>query len=461
MGAAWRLTELGFNDWILYERNNSLGGLASSEVDESGFTWDLGGHVLFSHYDYFDRVMNLAINDDGWLNHKRESFIWFEDNFIPYPFQYSFSQCSPDIARDCLTGLIDAATNKNSESPKNYRDWITATFGRGIAKHFMEPYNEKVWACAPEYMDHKWIGERVAIPNLIDVIESKKKINTTWGPNNTFRFPAAGGTGSIWNSVVSKIDSLLIGKNQKISSKIRLETEVTALYTDRREMVIKSGPQRDLVQYEHVINTSPLDTFVGAICLGLPSQTRQLSSLFRHSTTHVIGIGLHGSPCDRLATKSWMYFHQIGIPFYRATVFSNYSAANTPDGCWSIMVEVSESHSKRVDSGQVVEKVIQSLISMGFIDGLDQVSSKYHKILDYGYPTPFIERANFLDGLLDDLVELGIYSRGRFGAWKYEVSNQDHSFMQGVEAVDAILYGRDEITVQHPEVANQIRRARQ
>lgn len=42
------------------------------------------------------------------------------------------------------------------------------------------------------------------------------------------------------------------------------------------------------------------------------------------------------------------------------------------------------------------------------------------------------------------ILNPSIYSRGRFGAWKYEVGNMDHSFMQRVEMVERILLGNEE-----------------
>jgi len=38
-----------------------------------------------------------------------------------------------------------------------------------------------------------------------------------------------------------------------------------------------------------------------------------------------------------------------------------------------------------------------------------------------GYPTPTLERDGVLKQVLPKLQEMGIYSRGRFGSWKYEV----------------------------------------
>ena len=72
--------------------------------------------------------------------------------------------------------------------------------------------------------------------------------------------------------------------------------------------------------------------------------------------------------------------------------------------------------------------------------------SRWHRRLEHGYPTPWLGRDEVLAEAEHALHAAGIYSRGRFGAWKYEVSNQDHSLMQGVEAVDHILSGEPERT---------------
>jgi hypothetical protein len=49
---------------------------------------------------------------------------------------------------------------------------------------------------------------------------------------------------------------------------------------------------------------------------------------------------------------------------------------------------------------------------------------------------------------------MDIWSRGRFGSWRYEVGNQDHSFMLGVEAVDNIVSGAVELTLNYPDFVN-------
>lgn len=70
LGAAYRLNELGYDDWAIYEKNAYVGGLAASFRDNRGFTWDTGGHVLFSHYEYVDRLENRLLGNEYLLHHR-------------------------------------------------------------------------------------------------------------------------------------------------------------------------------------------------------------------------------------------------------------------------------------------------------------------------------------------------------------------------------------------------------
>lgn len=109
---------------------------------------------------------------------------------------------------------------------------------------------------------------------------------------------------------------------------------------------------------------------------------------------------------------------------------------------------------KSVDEPNLLRDTIQGCINTNLISADAEIVSTYHRRFDHGYPTPSLERDGVLKQLLPKLQAKGIHSRGRFGSWKYEVGNQDHSFMLGVEAVDNILHGATELTLNYPDFVN-------
>ena len=200
-----------------------------------------------------------------------------------------------------------------------------------------------------------------------------------------------------------------------------------------------------------------------------PEETEicDLSSEFIYSSTHVVGIGLKGQPPEFLRDKTWMYLPDPDSPFYRITIFSKYSNDHTPDHTkyWSLMCECAEPMDDRKsgfplgnwDKDNVINETIAALVEYQFISENDVVS-KYHRRLDHGYPTPFKNREDILVKVIPWLESNNIFSRGRFGGWRYEVANQDHSFMQGVEIADRIVFGIPEITYLYANLVNSEKR---
>ncbi len=443
LGAAWRLQELGARDYLVLEAKSGPGGLSASDVDPAGFTWDVGGHVQFSHYRYYDALLDRALGD-AWLHHERESWVWIDGRFVPYPFQNNIHRLSPADRDRALAGLRRAAASRTGRSAENFKSWILETFGEELAELFLFPYNLKVWGYPLDSIGVQWMGDRVAVPDIARIqgnIE-RARDDLSWGPNRTFRFPERGGTGAIWNGVAALLDPR------------RLLYRARVVRVDSRARVVTLADGRQF-PYDSLVSSVPLGAFCG-ICDGLEPRTQQAVGTLLHSSCHVLGIGLRGPEPETLRTKCWMYFPEPASPYYRVTVFSNYSPHNVPEGegFWSLMAEVCETPRKPVDASRLREWCLDALAADRLLPPDSRVVSFWHRREEFGYPTPTVGRDEALSAVRTDLERRRIYSRGRFGAWKYEVSNQDHSCMQGVEVIDRLTGAGEEVTIDRPDVAN-------
>ena len=293
-----------------------------------------------------------------------------------------------------------------------------------------------MWAYDPGALDVGWMAERVAPVDVRRVVRNLvlRKDDVSWGPNSTFRFPLRGGTGAIWRAIASRLPADRLHFGRRIAG------------VDSRDRTIRFE-DGETVRYGHLISTMPLDVLLRS--LSDRSDLAPQAARFVHSSSHIVGIGLEGRTPEPLRTKCWMYFPEPHVPFYRCTVFSNYSPHNVPrpGSTWSLIAEVSESPDKIVDGSRVVNEVVAGLRACHLIGDADAIVSTWHTRVEYRLPDAVARpRRGAWRPSMPSSDSANIFSRGRFGAWKYEASNQDHSVMQGVEAVEHILHGARERT---------------
>ncbi len=433
LACARELDRLGHRNWLIVEREDHAGGLASSVVDPQGFTWDLGGHVVFSHFGEFDALLADVMGGEV-LSHERSSYVRFADRWVPYPFQHNLRYLPAPVAAECLDGLAQAS---GTEGVRDFGSWMEAVFGSGITRHFMRPYNRKVWATAPERMTSAWIAERVAV---IDYERAVRNLanghdDVGWGPNNRFVFPAFGGTGEIYRRLA-----------RRLSDRIRYRCEVVELDPGARVLRTADGECR---AYDALVSTMPLDLLIGALA-DCPVRVREAAAGLHHNSVYMVGVGYETALADE---RSWMYFPHDDAPFYRATNFAKYSPAHVPGAdvsryC-SYMTETAHSPARPERCDGLGERVEEALRVGGVIAGRPPVASIHVEDIPYAYPVPTLERDASLATIQPWLMQRAIYSRGRFGSWRYEIGNMDHAVKMGID-VARLLAGAGEEQLWRP-----------
>lgn len=415
IGAAVRLSQLG-EDYLLVDANEQVGGMATSVADDQGFTWDLGGHVLHSHFPEFDR----AIDASGvQLNSiRRNGWVWLGDGrLVPTPIQKNLEELPTDL--------------RPGAPAANLSEYYRNSFGESLYQQFFQPYTEKMWATPLECVDHAWTslrsgsGER-NVPSLglaRDFVQSEDR----------FPYPV-GGTGALWDGLYTK----LLDPNRVVLGARVVDVDLAA-----RVATLDDGRR---VSYEHCVSTAPILTAMQWAGLD--------SGLFRNrlvaSKVYAIGLGFRGRAPKTLGDKTWLYSPDVDVPWYRATMLSNYDQGNAGSGRWSVLCEVSTSAYRPMSLDRAAADTVSSIVHLGA--DLRDLVTVWQRVVPMGYPVPTTGRDDIIRRVDDLLMRHGVRSRGRFGGWRYESCNQDFSFVQGIQAVDSALFGAPEDVFWHPEL---------
>ena len=127
----------------------------------------------------------------------------------------------------------DAAGVHASHEPRNFEEFIYKVWGAGIAKHFAIPYNRKLWAVPLSEMETSWLGGRVPLPDLQEMIEGAlKPVPKPMGPNARFGYPLKGG-----------FQALIDGFLPHLRGELRLNTRITGISAKRRIATFENGRQ--------------------------------------------------------------------------------------------------------------------------------------------------------------------------------------------------------------------------
>ncbi len=461
-------------DSMLVEQAPTVGGWCRSFVDD-GFTFDYAGHIMFSNDPYVHELYRLLLGDNvHWQD--REAWIFSKGVYTRYPFQGALYGLPPAVIKECVVGAIEArfgkpvgkaAARPESTSdysgperrgmfepllnggtsagpgkvltyggpdrrrslgkgpPRNFKEFIYKVWGAGIAKHFAIPYNEKLWAVPLEEMETSWLGGRVPLPDLEEMIEGAlSPVPKPMGPNARFGYPLRGG-----------FQALMDGFLPHLRGELRLNTRVTGLSPLRRTATFGDGTK---VRYDHLISTMPLPRLIALAADEAPADIRAAARELRHVSVRCVNLAV-GRP--DITEKHWIYYPEDTV-FHRIFVQGNASPYCNRPGGFGFTCEITYSPSKPLpcDGDDLIRRCIDDAIAVGFIRADDPVWAANQVDLPVAYVVYDHGRAENVERIRAWLEQHDILLAGRYSEWEYY--NSDHAFIAGMKAARTVQ-GKD------------------
>jgi protoporphyrinogen oxidase len=405
----------------LFEAGPVAGGLCLSKTVD-GFTYDVaGGHILFSKDAHAMQWMkDEAGGDDAFVERDRNTKIRFEDRWVHYPFENGIGDLPKDANFDCLKGYVEAWHARKmtgSEAPADFKNWIRWRFGDGIADHFMDPYNEKIWKRPLEQITSDWVAGRVPDAPVEDVLRAAVGIRTEgYTHQSIFYYPKTGGFQGITDGLAGTLES-----------QIRLNTPVTSV---RRKGDGWSVNDED---FDVVVNTIAL-TYLPEIIEGLPDDVARAMRELEYNglVTYLVAMDREERP-----NLSWIYLPQKKQgPANRVTYMSNYSPGNAPEGKTSFLIEITTPGGQPFPGQELEHEMLQGLEVAGLLKR-DEILFTDRSQVNHAYVVFDHEYQRRRGLVLDWMESQGLNPLGRFGRFEYD--NSDQCVIKAREKAAAML----------------------
>lgn len=398
-------------DYLIVEKDSSLGGYARTHyVDD--YIWDYAGHFFHFKTDEFKSMFINSMDKNDYIIKNKNTYIYFEDKLIDYPFQMNIHELSKDKFIDCLYDLFNKQEKKVYT---NFLDMLYGKFGISITEMFLKPYNEKLYATDLTKLDKDAMGRFFPYANISEIINNMKNHSNT-SYNNTFMYPKKGAQ-VIVNKLCEKVDM----------NKVMLNTSVTSIDLNKKEVTLST---KEVISYDNLINTIPFNKFLSLLNI---QEYTNFSNELSYNKVLVFNLGF-----DKKSTYNntdWIYFPDKNINFYRAGFYDNILSTDK----LSMYIEIGYSKESIIDESTINKELsltLDNLKKCKIIDDTFKLVKYESIIMDPAYVHIDTLHDKLVKEIINDLETKNVYSVGRYGSWTY--SSMEDAMLQSKELVEKL-----------------------
>lgn len=304
---------------IILEKESQIGGLCRS-FDFKEVKHDIGPHILFSKNEAILKEIVSLIETNKL---RRSNKIFHKNRLIKYPFENDLASLDEDEKEYCLKEFIENPY-ENYEA-KNMLQFFLKTFGEGITRLYLQPYNEKIWKFDPSFMDTQMV-ERIPKPPREDIINSARGIVTEGYTHQLFfHYPKNGG-----------IQQLIEGYANLIKKKSKITSEVNIISIRKKDRYWFIETDKGTIKCNTLINCMPLQELFKY--LEAPKNIQMVLEKLNYNSIYIVPVLVKK---DNLGDNFALNFADKSVIFHRISKLNFLGKGYCqPDNKSTLLVEI-------------------------------------------------------------------------------------------------------------------------